>query len=63
MNDALEILGIIVVSSILLGALPLLLLYVLRRLDADRKRIDELQARVDQLEAASDISTMSPNDR
>jgi hypothetical protein len=63
MSDLLEILAIIVVSSVGLGGLPILLLYILRRLDAERKRTDELQARVEQLEAASGISTTSFGDR
>ena len=62
MNDVLEVLRIVVVSSMVLGALPLLLLYVLRRLDAQRKRMDELQERVDQLEAALQSSAMSIRD-
>lgn len=47
----LEIIGVVVTTSVVLGFLPMVLLYILRRLDAERKRLDELEARVERLES------------
>ena len=51
MMDVIEVIGIIVVYSMLLGAIPLFLLHLLRSLADQRTRLKEFQARVDLLEA------------
>jgi hypothetical protein len=51
MGDVLEIIGIIVVYSMVLGAIPIFLLHVVRSIAEQRTRLKELQARVDLLEA------------
>jgi hypothetical protein len=51
MGDILQIVGIIVVYSMVLGAIPLFLLHVVRSIAEQRTRLKELQARVDLLEA------------
>ena len=51
MRDMLQVVGIIVVYSMVLGAIPIFLLHVVRSLAEQRTRLKELQARVDLLEA------------
>jgi hypothetical protein len=51
MGDLLQIVGIIVVYSMVLGAIPIFLLHVVRSIAEQRTRLKELQARVDLLEA------------
>jgi hypothetical protein len=51
MGDVLQIVGIIVVYSMALGAVPIFLLHVVRSMAEQRTRLRELQARVDLLEA------------
>lgn len=51
MTDMLEIIGRIVVYSMVLGAIPIFLLHVVRGLAEQRRRLRALEARVDLLEA------------
>ena len=51
MGDILQIVGITVVYSMILGAIPIFLLHVVRGIAEQRARLKELQARVDLLEA------------
>ena len=51
MGDILQIIGIVVASSMLLGAIPIFLLHVVRSIADQRRRLQALQARVDLLEA------------
>ena len=51
MQDILQIVGTIVVYSMVLGAIPIFLLHVVRSLAEQRRRLKELQARVDLLES------------
>jgi hypothetical protein len=51
MGAVLQVVGIIIVYVMLLGALPLFLLHVVRNMADQRARLKELQARVDLLEA------------
>ncbi len=51
MTGVLEIIGLILRISIVLGAVPIFLLYVVRTLAEQRRRLRELQARVELLEA------------
>lgn len=51
MGDILQIVGIIIVYSMVLGAIPIFLLHVVRSIAEQRSRLKDLQARVDVLEA------------
>ncbi len=51
MSDAWEIIRTAAVSAVLLGAVPVFLLYVVRRLADVSRRLDELNSRLEQLEA------------
>ena len=51
MGDILQLVGIIVVYSMVLGAIPIFLLHVVRGIAEQQTRLKELQARVDLLEA------------
>jgi hypothetical protein len=51
MTDVLQIVGLVIVYSIILCAFPIFLLHVVRSLAEQRTRLKELQARVDLLEA------------
>ena len=51
MQDILQIVGTIVVSSMVLGAIPIFLLHVVRSLAEQRRLLKELRARVDLLES------------
>lgn len=51
MTDLIQIIGIIVIYTMLLAALPIFLLHLVRSLADGRRRLNELQARVDLLEA------------
>jgi hypothetical protein len=51
MRDILQIVGMIVVYSMVLGGIPIFLLHVVRSIAEQRMRSKELEARVDLLEA------------
>jgi hypothetical protein len=50
MADVWEIIRIAVVASVLLGAVPIFLLYLVRRLATMSRRLNDLHARVERLE-------------